>query len=76
MKREVSNSMSIENDPHFKIITPVCKACRNLINQNIKNDCKIYCERPKEYAYAKRYDCPERDIDINSINYDAVKDKL
>lgn len=73
MKREVSNSMSIENDPHFEIITPVCKACRNFI---VQGKCKIYGERPKEYAYAKRYDCPKRDIDINSISYKDIRDKL
>ncbi|MEG2645514.1 MAG: hypothetical protein RSA08_00570 [Clostridia bacterium] len=73
MKREISNSMSIENDPYFEVITPVCKACSNYI---ANGKCKVYGERPKEYCYAKKYDCPKRDIDINNINYRAVKDKL
>lgn len=73
MKREVSNSMNMENDPHFKVITPICKACRNFIKNG---KCKVYGERPKNYAYAQKYDCPERDIDINNINYEAIKDKL
>lgn len=70
--KEVS-SMSKENDPHFEVITPVCKACKNFI-QGFK--CKIYGDRPKEYGYAKRYDCPKRDIDKNNINYKDIKDKL
>ena len=73
MKKEVSNSMSIENDPHFDVITPICKACRNF-EKGFK--CKIYGDRPKEYGYAKKYDCPKRDIDKNNINYEDIKDKL
>ncbi len=73
MKREVSNSMSRTNDPFFEVITPVCKACRNFIKNG---KCKIYGERPNEYKYATKYDCPQRDIDKNNINYKYVKDKL
>ena len=73
MKREVSNSMSIENDPHFEVITPICKACRNAIPGW---KCSIYGERPKEYKYAERYDCPKRDIDKNNMNYEDIKNKL
>ena len=48
MKKLVSNSMSRENDPHFDIITPVCKACRNF-QEGFR--CKVYGDRPKEYGY-------------------------
>lgn len=73
MSREVSNSMSIENDPHFEVITPICKACRNFVKGG---KCKVFGERPKEYKYAERYDCPKRDIDKNNMNYKDIKDKL
>lgn len=73
MSKEVSNSMSIENDPHFEVITPVCKACKNILSDW---KCKAYGERPKEYAYGKKYNCPKRDIDKNNMNYDYIKDKL
>jgi len=73
MIREVSNSMSIENDPQFEVITPICKVCRNMIDNG---NCKVYGERPREYKYAKKYDCPKRDIDENSYWYFNVKDKL
>ncbi len=76
MKRKVSNSMGIENDPYFTVRVPVCKACKNLINKNVENDCKIYGKRPREYAYAEKYDCPKRDIDKNNINYKRIKDKI
>lgn len=74
MKREVSNSMSKENDPHFYIITPICKVCKNLINED--GNCKVYGNRPKEYMYAQKYDCPHRDIDEKNKWYDNVKDKI
>lgn len=73
MKKEVSNSMSIENDPHFDIITPICKVCKNF-EEGFK--CKVYGDRPKEYGYAKKYDCPKRDIDKSSYWYNNIKDKL
>lgn len=73
MKKEISNSMSMENDPHFDVITPVCKVCNHFI-KGFK--CRVYGDRPKEYGYAKRYDCPKRDIDKNNINYKYIKDKL
>lgn len=72
-RRPVSNSMSIENAPIFEVIMPVCKACRNLVKDGT---CKEYGERPKDYAYAYKYDCPHRDIDENNMNYPAIKDKL
>lgn len=73
MKREVSNSMSKENDPVFDVITPVCKSCKNILSDW---KCKIYGERPKEYAYGEKSDCPKRDIDKNNRNYKYIKDKL
>ena len=73
MKREVSNSMSIENDPHFEVITPICKACKNFV-KGFK--CKMYGNRPKEYGYGEKYDCPKMDIDKNNMNYKYIKDKL
>lgn len=73
MSKEVSNSMSKENDPVFNVITPVCKACKNLIE---RGKCKVYGERPKEYKWGEKYDCPKRDIDKNNMNYDYIKDKL
>ena len=38
--------------------------------------CKVYGDRPKEYGYAKKYDCPKRDIDKSSYWYNNIKDKL
>ncbi len=73
MKKEISNSMSKKNDPHFDIITPICKACKNF-EEGFK--CKVYGERPKEYGYAKKYNCPRKNIDKNNINYKYIKDKL
>lgn len=73
MKKEVSNSMSKENDPHFDIITPICKVCKNSIEGG---KCKIYGERPYDYKYAKKYDCPKRDLDENDTWFFNVKDKL
>lgn len=73
MKKEVSNSMSKENDPNFDVITPVCKACKNFI-EGWK--CKVYGDRPKEYGYGKKYDCPNRDIDESNINYKYIKEKI
>lgn len=73
MNKEISNSMSKANDPHFDIITPICKACRNFM-EGFK--CKKYGERPKEYGYGRKYDCPYRDIDIDNMNYPDIKDKL
>lgn len=73
MDKEVSNSMSIENDPHFDVTMPVCKACKNLVENG---SCKAYSERPREYKWAEKYDCPKRDIDKNNINYKYIKDKL
>lgn len=70
MKKEVSNSMSIENDPVFDVITPICKACRNFEKGS---KCKVFGERPKEYKWAEKYDCPKIDIDKN---YKYIKDKL
>lgn len=46
---------------HLEITIPVCKVCKNLINED--GICKVYGDRPKEYMYAKKYDCPHRDID-------------
>lgn len=73
MKKEVSNSMGKENDPHFDIITPICKVCKNSIDNG---KCKKYGERPKEYKYAFSYDCPYKDIDKNNYWYDNIKEKL
>ena len=73
MKREVSNSMSKENDPQFYVITPICKVCKNSIGIG---KCKKYGEAPKEYTYAKSYECSYRDIDENSYWYFNVKEKL
>lgn len=73
MKREVSNSMSKENDPQFYVITPICKVCKNSIGIG---KCKKYGESPKEYKYAKSYECQYRDIDENSYWYFNVKEKL
>ena len=73
MKNKVSNSMSQKNDLHFNIITPICKICKNSIDNG---KCKKYGERPKEYMYAKQYDCPHRDIDEKNKWYDKVKDKI
>ena len=74
MKKEVSNSMSIENDPHFDVITPICIVCKNY---NIeKSVCKEYDDIPLDFKYAKRYDCPKRDIDKANYWYDNVRNKL
>ena len=68
--REVSNSMSKENDPHFIVTTPVCKVCRNLLDNG---KCKAYGERPKEYKWADKYDCPKRDIDTSKKDYTLLE---
>ena len=73
MKEEISNSMNMENDPVFEIITPICKACKNM-QADLR--CKIYGSIPKEYKYAKEYNCPHRDIDENNINYKDIKNKI
>lgn len=73
MNKEVSNSMSKENDPHFEIITPICKACRNFLKNST---CIKYGERPKEYKYGKKYDCPYADIDKSNVNYNDIKNKI
>ncbi len=74
MKKEVSNSMSKENDPHFEVITPVCFACKNYIVNTGK--CRVFRERPKEYKYAKSYKCPKMDLDSENPEYINVKNKL
>lgn len=73
MKREVSNSMSKENDPHFEIIRPLCKVCKNS-EENFK--CKKYGNKPKEYGYGKKYDCPYLDLDKTAVSYKYIKDKI
>lgn len=60
--------------PHLEITIPICKVCKNLINEDGK--CKVYGNRPKEYMYAQKYDCPHRDIDEKNKWYDKVKDKI
>lgn len=60
--------------PHFEIMIPICKVCKNLINED--GTCKVYGDRPKEYMYAKKYDCPHRDIDEKNKWYVKVKDKI
>lgn len=59
--------------PQFNIITPICRVCKNSIDWG---KCKIYGDRPKEYMYAKKYDCPNRDIDKKNRWYFNVKDKI
>lgn len=69
MKKDVSLSMSLENDPHFDIITPICKVCKNSIDGG---KCKIYGDRPQEYKYAKKYDCPNKVLDRLNIAYKDI----
>ena len=73
MKREVSNSMSRANDPHFDIITPLCKVCKNS-QDNFK--CKKYGTKPTEYGYGEKYDCPYLDLDKTALSYKRIKDKI
>jgi hypothetical protein len=73
MNRKISNSMSKDNDPHFEIITPICKACKNT---TVDWKCKCYGDIPKEYKYGKKYDCPYKDIDKDNMNYKYIKDKI
>lgn len=75
MKRKVSNSMSIENDPHFDVYTPICLACKNFVYD--KGICKIYDkEESKKYRYCQKYDCLKKCIDVNSKYYKDIKDNL
>ena len=37
---------------------------------------QIYLEERPEGGYAKKYDCPKRDIDKSSYWYNNIKDKL
>lgn len=77
MNKEVSNSMSKENDPHFEVITPVCFACKHFdVNADANNDCTQYKNRPNEFKYAKSYNCPKMDLDKNNPEYENIKDKL
>lgn len=68
-----NNSLSRENDPHFEVITPICKVCKNSEN---KFKCKKYGTRPKEYGYGKKYDCPYLNLDKSSLSYKYIKEKL
>lgn len=73
MNKEISNSMSIENDPQFDVVVPICKAFKNLLENGT---CKVCDERPREYKWAEKYNCPKRNIDKSNINYKYIKDNL
>ena len=47
-----------------------------LLPKGFKGALDIEPYASEKYKYAKKYDCPQRDIDKNNINYKYVKDKL
>lgn len=73
MKKEVSNSMSIENDPVFDVITPICAVC---VNNDVNNKCKARGEKEPNCKYAKSYECKYFKPNKNNTFYEKVKDKI
>ena len=73
MKREVSNSMSIENDPVFDVIIPLCSVCLNSLDGNV---CKAKTSKDLDCKYAKKYKCDCFIPDKEDRFYKYIKDKI
>ena len=73
MKKEVSNSMSIENDPVFDVIIPLCSVCLNSLDGNI---CKVKSSKDLDCKYGKKYKCKGFVPDTKDRFYKFVKDKI
>ena len=73
MNKQISNSMSIENDPKFEVNITLCGVCLNCGNNN---DCKAKGTKNLNCKYGKTYKCDKFIPNKEHIFFNKIESKI